>query len=118
LDGSYLYDILFFSQTLFVLKSHVKPAKGSEFCRAGTMCHLQLHVQRVSASSYRSLMYEVLADQTMWAVCGSMAGRFSVCPEYTGFQADTLAYLSSEMSHLCSGRTVLGPDNEPCHEPS
>ena len=52
--------------------------KGSEFCRAGTMCHLQLHVQRVNASSHSSLMYEVLADQTMWAVCGRTAGKLSI----------------------------------------
>jgi hypothetical protein len=79
--------ILFFSQTLFVVKSRVEPAKGSEFCRAGTMCHLQLHVQRVSASSHSSLMYEVLADQTMWAVCGRTAGRFSVSPKDTDFSS-------------------------------
>lgn len=65
-------------RTLFVVKSLVEPAKGSEFCRAGTMCHLQLHVQRVSASSHSSLMYEVLADQTMWAVCGRTAGVISL----------------------------------------
>ena len=52
--------------------------KGSEFCRAGTMCHLLLHVQRVNASSHSSLMYEVLADQTMWAVCGRTAGKLNM----------------------------------------
>ncbi|PNF25423.1 hypothetical protein B7P43_G08798 [Cryptotermes secundus] len=65
-------------KTLFVVKSRVEPAKGNEFCRAGTMCHLQLHVQRVGASSHSSLMYEVLADQTMWAVCGRTAGVISL----------------------------------------
>ncbi|XP_069695323.1 trafficking protein particle complex subunit 10 isoform X2 [Periplaneta americana] len=65
-------------KTLFVVKSRVEPTKGSEFCRAGTMCHLQLHVQRVNASSHSSLMYEVLADQTMWAVCGRTAGVISL----------------------------------------
>jgi hypothetical protein len=95
LDGASLYVLLFFSPTLIVVKSRVEPAKGSEFCRAGTMCHLQLHVQRVSASSHSSLMYEVLADQTMWAVCGRTAGRFSVSAEDTGFQAHTFSYASS-----------------------
>lgn len=61
-----------------MVKSHVEPMKGSEFCRAGTMCHLQLHVQRVNASSHSSLMYEVLADQTMWAVCGRTAGKLNM----------------------------------------
>jgi hypothetical protein len=95
LDGASLYVILFFSQTLFLVKSRVKPAKGSEFCRAGTMCRLLLHVQRVSASSHNSLMYEVLADQTMWAVCGRTAGKFSVSAKDTGCQAHTLSYPSS-----------------------
>jgi hypothetical protein len=58
-----------------VVKSRIEPTKGIEFCRAASMCHLQLHVQRVNASSHNSLMYEVLADQTMWAVCGRTAGK-------------------------------------------
>ena len=42
------------------------------------MCHLQLEVARVSSTiSHHSLMYEVLADQTMWAVCGRTAGVVS-----------------------------------------
>ncbi|GLH14883.1 Uncharacterized protein GBIM_19313 [Gryllus bimaculatus] len=65
-------------KTLFVVRSRVEPAKGSEFCRAGTMCHLQLHVQRVNTSPHSSLMYEVLTDQTMWAVCGKTAAVISL----------------------------------------
>lgn len=52
----------------------VEPSKGSEFCRASTMCHLHLTVERVSESLRSSLMYEVLVDQTMWAVCGRTTG--------------------------------------------
>nr|CAD7455545.1 unnamed protein product [Timema tahoe] len=55
-----------------------KPMKGSELCRSGTMCHLQLKVTRVNSGSHNSLMYEVLADQTMWAVCGRTAGVISL----------------------------------------
>ncbi|XP_067013704.2 trafficking protein particle complex subunit 10 [Anabrus simplex] len=65
-------------KTLFVVKSRVEPTKGSEFCRAGTMCHLQLDVHRVNPSSHNSLMYEVLTDQTMWAVCGKTAAVISL----------------------------------------
>lgn len=65
-------------KTLFVVRSRVEPTKGSEFCRAGTMCHLQLHVQRVNTSPHSSLMYEVLTDQTMWAVCGKTAAVISL----------------------------------------
>jgi len=61
-----------------VVKSRVEPMKGNEFCRAGAMCHLQLHVQHMNASSHSSLMYEVLADQTVWAVCGRTAGKFNM----------------------------------------
>lgn len=57
-----------------MVESRIEPTKGSEFCRASTLCHLHLSVQRVCASADSSLMYEVLADQTMWAVCGKTAG--------------------------------------------
>ncbi|KAK7007280.1 Trafficking protein particle complex subunit 10 [Halocaridina rubra] len=52
------------------------------------MCHLQIALQEVTSSppadnisdaqesqaALHSIMYEVLADQTMWAVCGRTAG--------------------------------------------
>ncbi|XP_046985474.1 trafficking protein particle complex subunit 10 [Schistocerca americana] len=65
-------------KTLYEVKSQVEPLKGNEFCRAGSMCHLQLHVRRINPSSHNSLMYEVLADQTIWAVCGRTAGVISL----------------------------------------
>lgn len=65
-------------KTLFIVESRIEPTKGSEFCRASTLCHLHLGVQRVCASPDSSLMYEVLADQTMWAVCGKTAGVISL----------------------------------------
>jgi hypothetical protein len=65
------------------------------------MCHLQLHVQRVNASSHSSLMYEVLADQTMWAVCGRTAGRFIVSAEET-----TCSY-SLKMEAIGSSQTLV-----------
>lgn len=74
-----------------MVKSRVEPTKGSEFCRAGTMCHLQLHVQRVNTSSHSSLMYEVLADQTMWAVCGRTAGKLNMS-EDPNFPIQTLSH--------------------------
>ncbi|XP_029680950.1 trafficking protein particle complex subunit 10-like [Formica exsecta] len=46
------------------------------------MCHLCLTVMRmlpsVSPNPPPQLMYEVLADQTMWAVCGRTAGIVSL----------------------------------------
>ncbi|CAH0731793.1 unnamed protein product, partial [Brenthis ino] len=60
--------------TLFVIRTKLEPGKGSDFCRASQVCCLQLNVQRVNETDHTSLMYEVLADQTMWAVLGRTAG--------------------------------------------
>ncbi|OWR45095.1 Trafficking protein particle complex subunit 10 [Danaus plexippus plexippus] len=60
--------------TLFVVRTKLEPSKGSDFCRASQVCCLQLTVQRVNETEHTSLMYEVLADQTMWAVLGRTAG--------------------------------------------
>ncbi|XP_068619603.1 trafficking protein particle complex subunit 10 [Battus philenor] len=60
--------------TLFVIRTKLEPGKGSEFCRASQVYCMQLSVQRVNETEYTSLMYEVLADQTMWAVLGRTAG--------------------------------------------
>lgn len=70
-------------QTLFMVSSKVETSGGGgEFCRAGSMCHLCLTVMRVLPSLGPNpppqLMYEVLADQTMWAVCGRTAGIVSL----------------------------------------
>ncbi|EZA55391.1 Trafficking protein particle complex subunit [Ooceraea biroi] len=69
--------------TLFTVSSKVEASGGGgEFCRAGSMCHLCLTVMRVlpspSPNPPPQLMYEVLADQTMWAVCGRTAGIVSL----------------------------------------
>ncbi|XP_050672196.1 trafficking protein particle complex subunit 10 [Leptidea sinapis] len=60
--------------TLFVIRTKLEPGKGSDFCRASQVCCLHLTVQRVNETDYTLLMYEVLADQTMWAVLGRTAG--------------------------------------------
>ncbi|XP_045454585.1 trafficking protein particle complex subunit 10 [Melitaea cinxia] len=60
--------------TLFVIRTKLEPGKGSDFCRASQVCCLHLTVQRVNETEHTSLMYEVLADQTMWAVLGRTAG--------------------------------------------
>ncbi|KAK4306125.1 hypothetical protein Pmani_022031 [Petrolisthes manimaculis] len=80
-------------KTLYTIRARVEPSKGSELCRAGNMCHLHIALQQVWAGGtpvldsegdsgtttnpqhqLHSIMYEVLADQTMWAVCGRTAG--------------------------------------------
>ncbi|CAB0028461.1 unnamed protein product [Trichogramma brassicae] len=63
-------------KTLFTVSSRVESTGGGgEFCRAGSMCHLCLTVTRLqNSAAAHQLMYEVLADQAMWAVCGRTAG--------------------------------------------
>lgn len=56
----------------------MEPAKGNEFCRVGVVCHLHLSISNAVTESddaeVRSVMYEVLAEQSVWAVCGRTAG--------------------------------------------
>lgn len=78
--NGYLYIMILPSsfQTLYILEARVEPTKGNEFCRVGALCHLHLCIERVGGSDpsdkYNSLMYEVLAEQSVWAVCGRTAG--------------------------------------------
>uniref|UniRef100_A0A1B6CSP2 Uncharacterized protein n=2 Tax=Clastoptera arizonana TaxID=38151 RepID=A0A1B6CSP2_9HEMI len=118
-------------KTIFVVESRIEPTKGSEFCRASTMCHLHLSVQRVCASPDSSLMYEVLADQTMWAVCGKTAGVITldtgerqsvlldVMPLINGYLPLPLVRLSKYIPadlRLTSGR-ITHTDSHPRLEP-
>uniref|UniRef100_A0A6P7FLM5 Trafficking protein particle complex subunit 10 isoform X1 n=1 Tax=Diabrotica virgifera virgifera TaxID=50390 RepID=A0A6P7FLM5_DIAVI len=68
-------------QTLYILDTSVEPAKGSEFCKVGIVCHLHLTIENTlcptQAESVKSIMYEVLAEQSVWAVCGRTAGVVS-----------------------------------------
>ncbi|XP_060535184.1 trafficking protein particle complex subunit 10 [Cylas formicarius] len=73
----YLFDITDY-QTLYVLDADVEPAKGNEFCRVGLVCHLNLTIfcemPNKDRKEVNSVMYEVLAEQSVWAVCGRTAG--------------------------------------------
>lgn len=76
----YFFEIVDY-QTLYIQDAVVEPAKGSEFCKIGIVCYLHLTIENVSFPSppepVNSIMYEVLADQTPWAVCGRTAGVVS-----------------------------------------
>lgn len=76
---SFNFDIIDYA-TLFTVRSRVDPVKGNDFLRAGSLCHMTLTVNDMlpKASSTAALMYEVLADQALWAVCGRTAGVFSM----------------------------------------
>jgi len=56
--------------TLYTIQAKVEPAKGNEFCRAGTMCPMTVQLEQCNISQHTSLFYEVIADQAVWAVCG------------------------------------------------
>lgn len=68
-------------ETLYHVDAHIEPAKGSEFCRVGTLCHLNLCIRpagrHLDEGNVNSLMYEVVAEQSLWAVCGRTAGVVS-----------------------------------------
>lgn len=57
--------------TLFRIQAKVEP---SELCRVGSVCHLNLKITKIQDNPFSELMYEVLADQNTWAVCGRTAG--------------------------------------------
>ncbi|GAB6032526.1 hypothetical protein CHUAL_011421 [Chamberlinius hualienensis] len=73
-------------RTLYTVQSKVEPF-GSEFCRVGSICHMNVAISManstISISSLPSLMYEVIADQMTWAVCGRSAGIVSLGVEGT-----------------------------------
>ena len=54
----------------------MEPLKGAEFCRSGSICQLHVTVaQQDAGADLKAVMYEVLADQNMWAVCGRSSGQ-------------------------------------------
>ena len=66
------FDVLDYT-TLFKIQARVEP---SELCRVGSVCKLNLKITKMHDNPFNDLMYEVLADQNMWAVCGRTAGKF------------------------------------------
>lgn len=106
-----------FLQTVYIVEARVEPTKGSEFCRVGALCHLRLNIRYVSSDFdktaeevtdgidlkpvpiTRSLMYEVLAEQSVWAVCGRTAGVVSL-EHTTGVQSVTLDVMPLASGYL------------------
>ncbi|KPU75548.1 uncharacterized protein Dana_GF11835, isoform B [Drosophila ananassae] len=56
--------------TLFKLQAQLEP---NELCRLRTVCNMNLKITKVHENPYTDLMYEVLNDQNLWAVCGRSA---------------------------------------------
>jgi len=87
-------------KTQFEIKSRVEPHKGIEFCRMGGMGSMIIEITKTSntADSNISLMYEVRADQHMWAICGRSSGVISM--EDTDVQTVTLDVMPMSPGYL------------------
>lgn len=73
------FDLVDYS-TLFKLQAQLEP---NELCRLRTVCNLNLKITKVNENPYVDLMYEVLNDQNLWAVCGRSAGKLFPIPART-----------------------------------
>lgn len=73
------FDLVDYS-TLFKLQAQLEP---NELCRLRTVCNLNLKITKVNENPYVDLMYEVLNDQNLWAVCGRSAGELFPIPART-----------------------------------
>lgn len=58
--------------TLFRIQAQLEP---NELCRLRSVCNLNLKITKVHDNPYENLMYEVLTDQNLWAVCGRSSGK-------------------------------------------
>jgi trafficking protein particle complex subunit 10 len=64
--------------TLFHIRVKIA-TEPQEICRVGTVCHLNLTITKISdQNQFNELMYEVLFDQSLWAVYGRSAGVVSI----------------------------------------
>lgn len=91
------------------MEAKVEPSKGSEFCRVGALCHLRLSIAPALNTPAeepitKSLMYEVLAEQSVWAVCGRTAGVVSVAQ--TGGRSAS-QFVTLDVMPLASGYLPL-----------
>uniref|UniRef100_A0A8C3YUN3 Trafficking protein particle complex subunit 10 n=1 Tax=Catagonus wagneri TaxID=51154 RepID=A0A8C3YUN3_9CETA len=79
--------------TLYSVKAEVSPPAGTEHCRTGALCSLEVSITRLSglleadqdealtgSDDYFStkLMYEVVDNSSNWAVCGKSSGVVSM----------------------------------------
>ncbi|XP_069331014.1 trafficking protein particle complex subunit 10 isoform X2 [Eulemur rufifrons] len=79
--------------TLYNVKAEILPPPGTEYCRTGSLCSLEVSITRLSdllevdkddalteSEDYFStkLMYEVVDNSSNWAVCGKSCGVISM----------------------------------------
>ncbi|XP_064489263.1 trafficking protein particle complex subunit 10-like [Ornithodoros turicata] len=81
-EKTYNYDFRIENyKTLYAVKVRVEPSKGSEFCRAECACNMHISIAQLNPSDKNALMYEVVPDPAIWAVCGRTAGVVNVSQE-------------------------------------
>lgn len=61
--------------TFYRIQAKIEP---SELCRVSSVCTLSLRISKVLDNPHQELMYEVIPDQNMWAVCGRSSGVVSM----------------------------------------
>lgn len=61
--------------TFYRIQAKIEP---SELCRVSSVCTLSLRISKLLDNPHKELLYEVLADQNMWAVCGRSSGVVSM----------------------------------------
>ncbi|XP_014773822.1 trafficking protein particle complex subunit 10 [Octopus bimaculoides] len=64
-------------QTLYMITSNIIPGNDNKTCKVGNVCHLDFSVINIDTSNTSSesqLLYEVVVDHLMWAVCGRVTG--------------------------------------------
>lgn len=66
------FDVLDY-KTLFKIQAQLEP---TELCRVRSVCSLNLRISKMEENPYMDLMYEVLTDQNVWAVCGNASGMY------------------------------------------
>jgi hypothetical protein len=112
-------------QTLYTIKEIIEPQKGTEFCRAGNVCHLNVMITRVNAAEdHNSIMYEIVSDQTLWNLSGRTAGvvaidrtdkydvSFEVMPLISGFLPIPTVRLSKYISSNSEKISTNSDQNE------
>ncbi|XP_028656367.1 trafficking protein particle complex subunit 10 isoform X1 [Erpetoichthys calabaricus] len=79
--------------TLYTIKAEIYPSLGSEHCRTGCLCSLEVSIMRIAelletdrdealtesdGLCTTKLMYEVVDNSSNWAVCGKSSGVISM----------------------------------------
>lgn len=91
----YRYDLMLERvSTVYSVRAEIRPAAGEQHCRTGALCRLEVSLTRLSEADdadrcdeelieaeglkTTKLMYEVIDNNSNWAVCGKSSGVVSM----------------------------------------